>query len=57
MEVSRQGVESYMQLAYATATGTLNLNHICDLCHSLWQHQIFNPLIEARVQTPHPHGY
>ena len=45
MEVPRQGVEMELQLpAYITATAMLDLSHICDLCHSLWQHQILNPL-------------
>ena len=38
--------------AYATATTTSDLNHVCDLHHSSWQHQILNPLSEARDQTP-----
>ena len=51
MEVPRLGVELEVQLqAYATATATLDLSHICDLCHSLQQHWIFNPLSEARDQ-------
>ena len=28
-----------------------DLNHICDLHHSLWQHEILNPLSKARDQT------
>ena len=36
---------------YATATATLDLSHVCDLCHSLWQCQILNPLREARDRT------
>ena len=52
MEVSGLGVEMELQLqAYATAIATLDLSHICNLCHSLWQHQILNPLSEARYQT------
>ena len=27
------------------------LNRVCDLHHSSWQHQILNPLSEARDQT------
>ena len=34
--------------AYATATTTLDPNCICTLPHSSWQHQILNPLSEAR---------
>ena len=37
--------------AYTTATATQEPSCICDLCHSLWQHQIFNPLSEARDWT------
>ena len=51
MEVPRLGVESELQLpAYttATATGTLDLSHICDLPHSLQQCWILNPLSKAR---------
>ena len=31
-----------------------DLSRICDLHYSLWQHQILNPLSEARDQTPKP---
>ena len=43
--------------AYTTAMATLDLSHICNLCFSLWQHQILNPLSEARDQIGilHPH--
>ena len=52
MEVPRLGVESELQLsAYATATATLDLSHICDLHHSSWQCQVFDPLSKARDQT------
>ena len=52
MEVPRLGVETELQLlSYATATATLDPSHICDLCRSLWQHQILNPPSEARDQT------
>ena len=54
MEVPRLGVESERQLpAYttATATATRGLSHICDLCHSLWQHWILNPSREAQDRT------
>ena len=44
MEVPGPGVKSELQLpAYATATATPDLNHIWELYHSSWQHQIFNP--------------
>ena len=37
--------------AYATATATQNLSHICDLHHSSQQRWILNPLSRARGQT------
>ena len=52
VEVPRLGVKSELQLqAYTTATVTQNLSHICNLHHSSHQHQILNPLSEARDQT------
>ena len=52
MEVPRLGVESELQLpAYATATATQDPSHICNLYHSSQQHQILNPLSEARYRT------
>ena len=52
MDVPRLGVKLELQLlAYTVATATRNPSHIHDLCHSLWQHQILNPLIEARDHT------
>ena len=53
MEVPRLGVESKLQLlayttAIATATATLDPSRIHNLHHSLWQHQILNPLIEPK---------
>ena len=49
MEVPRLGVKSELQLpAYATATTTLGLSHVCYLHHSSWQPWILNLLIEAR---------
>ena len=55
MEVLRLGVESELQLpAYTTATAMPGLRQACDLHSSSisWQHQILNPLSEARDQTP-----
>ena len=37
--------------AYAIATATPDLNRVCDLHHSSQEHQIFNPLREARDGT------
>ena len=52
MEVPGLGIESDLQLqAYITATATLDPSCICDLCCSLWQCQILNPLSEARDWT------
>ena len=52
MEVPRLAVESELQLpAYSTATAPPGLSHICDLCCSLWQCQILNPLSGAGDQT------
>ena len=52
MEIPRLGVESELQLlAYTTATATPDQSHVCDLYHSSQQHQILNPLSEARHQT------
>ena len=44
-------VKSKLQLlGYATATAMSDLSHICDLHHSLWQHQILNPVSRAKDQ-------
>ena len=52
MEDPRLGVKSEAQLpAYATATATWDMSHICDLHYSLQQHQIPDPLSEARDWT------
>ena len=51
MEVPRLGVESKLQLrAYTTATATTtpDLSRVCDLHRSSWEHQILNPLSDAR---------
>ena len=49
MEVPRLRIklELYL-LPYITATATQDPSHIYDLCHNSWQHQILNPLNEAR---------
>ena len=52
MEVPRLGVKSELQLpAFATATAKWYPRHICDLRHTLQQHQILNPLSKARDRT------
>ena len=49
IEVPRLGVKSELQLlAYARATGTPDLSHVCDLCHSSRQCWIPDPLSKAR---------
>ena len=45
------GVKSKLQMpAYAKATATPGPSHICDLCCSLWQYWILNPLSEAKIE-------
>ena len=52
MEVPRLGVELELELlAYTTDTAMQDLSHVCDLYHSSQQHQILNPLSEAKDQT------
>ena len=49
---SQLGVKSEQQLqAYTTSTQIWDPSCICDLCHSMWQSLILNPLSEARDQT------
>ena len=51
MEVPRLGVKSGLQLlacATARATEKPDLSHVCNLHYSSLQHQILNPLSEAR---------
>ena len=49
MEVPRLATELELQLlAYATATASRDMSCICDLCYSLQQCQILNPLSKAR---------
>ena len=55
MEVPRLGVELELQLpTYATATAMPDPSGVCDLRPSSQQHQILNPLSEARDQTHLP---
>jgi len=52
MEIPRPGAELKLQLqAYTTVTAIPDPSHICDLCHSLGQHWILNPLSKARDKT------
>ena len=45
MEVPKLEVKLELQLrAYSTAIATQDLSHICNLCLSLWQYQLLNPL-------------
>ena len=49
MEVPGIVVESEPQLqAYTTTTATPDLSQFCNLCHSLFEHWILNPLSKAR---------
>ena len=50
MEVPRLGIKWELK-AYVIVTATPDLSCNCDLHHSVWQCQIFNPLSEARDQT------
>ena len=55
MEIPGLEVKSELQLqAYTIAMATLDPSHICDLCHSLQQHLILNPLSEVRDRTHVP---
>ena len=57
LEVPRLGVESELQLRptpQATATTTLDLSCICDLCHNLQQCQILNAEC-GQGSNLHPH--
>ena len=52
MEAPRLTVQSELQLpTYTTVTATPDPSHVCDLHHSSLQHQILNPLSEARERT------
>ena len=52
MDISRLVVKLELQLpAYTTGTATWAPRHICNLHHSSRQHQILNPLSEARDGT------
>ena len=50
MEVPRLGAKSELALQGYT-TATLNSSRICDLYHSSREHQILNPLSQARDRT------
>ena len=51
-KVLGSGPKAELQLpAYTTATATPDPSCTCDVCHSLWQHQVLNPLSKARDQT------
>ena len=52
MKVPRLWVKSELQLlAYTRAIAIQDPSHIFDLHHSSWQHQILNPLREARDRS------
>ena len=49
VEIPGLGVESELQMpAYTSATATQDPSRICNLCCSLGQHQILNPLSKFR---------
>ena len=49
--IPRSEVEPEFQWqAYAAAMAIPYLSHFCDPHHSLWEHQILNPLREPRDQ-------
>ena len=51
MEVPRLGVELELQLqAYVTAIAIPDRSRICNVCCSLWQCGILNPLSEAKYE-------
>ena len=49
--VPGQGSNRSYTTAYTTATAKSDLSRICDLHHSLWQHQMLTPLSKATDQT------
>ena len=52
IDVPRLGIKMELQLqVYTTATATLDLSHIWDLCGSLLQCGILNTLSRARDRT------
>ena len=59
MEVPRRGGKSKLKPpTYATATAMPDPSCLCDLRHSLWPHQILNPLTEGgQGSNPHPHRH
>ena len=57
IEVPRLGVEMELQLLACHSHGDTGSEPICDLCHSLQQHQILNPLSKARDCEPIYHEH
>ena len=56
--VLRPGVQSKLQLlANTTATAMLDLSHVCNLYHNLWQCWILNLSEQGHRSNLHPHGY
>ena len=52
MDVLGLGVESELQLlAYATATATQDLSHVCNPRSSSWQHQILHPRVRPGIES------
>ena len=51
MEVPRLENKSELQLpAYTTGTATWDPSRVCNLHHSSWQCQIFNPLMRPGIE-------
>ena len=49
--LGQSGEWELLLLAYTTATALWDPSQVCDLHHSLWQHQNLNPLSKTRDQT------
>ena len=52
VEVPGLGIESELQLqAYSIATAMPDLSCVCNLCSSVWQHQVHNPRSNAKDRS------
>ena len=54
---TRGGIGAAPARAMIPPTAVWDPSHIFELGCTFQQHQILNPLSEARDRTPHPHGY
>ena len=50
-EIPRLEAEAELQLPAYTTAAAPDMSHICNLHHSLWQHQVLNPLNKVSDQT------